>query len=504
MRLLILALAIASRLIAVTAVSRRSVSSVTTFLSNETSENVTADYKYGLVLDAGSSRSTVHIFRWTVQQDLDLVELTPTESDEQKLSTNVTLASFADSPEEAGPALSTIIKAALLYVPEAVRSESPLFVKATAGMRLLEPERAAAVLEELRQHLSQPANCPFKFVNAEIISGEEEAVFAYITANFYLHKLKEPGAQTFGTLEMGGASMQVAFKPSADIQDHEFQFYINRKRQSVYAKSYIRFGADEALARFLERLAKAAEPNATEVRSPCHNPGYNRAYTSNGHNLRIIGTGNTSDCIPLVQKMLGVDVECLMPPCALLGNYMPKVSGRFYATAGFFYTVSGLGLVGWNEAKALSIAEITKASRKFCESDLSIAQNPTNAPVTFMERYCFLATYQTQIFTAFGFDLEDTSVTYSRTGAGRSLTWTTGAMLYETQLMPLRLGGPVLTPVPPSTEELSRDDFSTSFTEFLNGKYFYVAIAIIVPVLAGIFIVLFLYPQADVGWSSRV
>jgi len=79
-----------------------------------------------------------------VQQDLDLVELTPTESDEQKLSTNVTLASFADSPEEAGPALSTVIKAALLYVPEAVRSESPLFVKATAGMRLLEPERCGS------------------------------------------------------------------------------------------------------------------------------------------------------------------------------------------------------------------------------------------------------------------------------------------------------------------------------------------------------------------------
>merc|ERR550525_1174141 len=86
-------------------------------------------------------------------------------------------------------------------------------------------------------------------MGSEVLGGEEEAVFAWISMNFILEAIFEGYKKTSGILDMGGASMQVAFNPGQDIMSNEFSFYVNRKRMSVYAKSYIQFGLSTAVTR---------------------------------------------------------------------------------------------------------------------------------------------------------------------------------------------------------------------------------------------------------------
>jgi len=294
-------------------------------------------------------------------------------------------------------------------------------------------------MNTVRDFLSDPENCPFKFVNAEIISGEEEAVFSFITTNYNLGTLSSP-SKSAGILEMGGASMQVTFRPSSDIQDHEFQFYLARERQSVYAKSYLRFGVDDALERTLTLLARRS-PDKAEVESPCHNPGFkSELRLASGHNHTFVGTGNSSACAEVVQKVMGLDIECLMPPCAIFGSYMPPVQGDFYAFAGFFYAVNGLGLVGWKDSKALTPDEIADATAIFCSKDMQMALRETDVSQRkYAQNYCFMGTYVHQSLLVLGFKDSESSVTFSRKLSGFNLGWPAGAMMYETHLMPLSL-----------------------------------------------------------------
>lgn len=394
---------------------------------------------FGLMIDAGSSGTRVRMFRWTLRSKVDLVEVVPLDGEEDLFQVHPGLSAYADDPEAALPPLAGILKEAQRYVPKAVWDESLLFLKATAGMRLLERQKADRLMDVVRKFLSDADNCPFKFVSAEILSGEEEAIFSYITTNYNLGSLATPD-KTAGTLEMGGASMQVVFKPSVDIQDHEFQFYLTGGRQSVYAKSYLRFGVDRALERSIAFLAKQSLGTA-DVESPCHNRGFKDVLMlPSGVNRSFVGTGNSSACAEVVRKVMGLDIECLLPPCAIFGSYMAPASGDFYAIAGFFYTANGLGLVGWKDTKALTSEDIGEATEKWCAKDLQTAVSESGKPMKYAKLYCFMGTYVQQSLLVYGFSREyESSVIFSRKLGGINLGWPAGAMLYETQLMPLTL-----------------------------------------------------------------
>jgi len=393
---------------------------------------------FGLVIDAGSSGTRLRMFKWTLRAKVDLAELMPMDGDEGLFEVNPGLDAYADDPEAALPPLLAILKAAQRYVPKAVWDESVLFLKATAGMRLLERSKADQLMTTVREFLGNPDNCPFKFVSAEVISGEEEAVFSFLTTNYNLGTLSTP-KKTAGALEMGGASAQVVFRPSSNVQDHEFQFYLDRQRQSVYAKSYLRFGIDDALARTMSVLVRRS-PGKDEVESPCHNKGFKgELKLASGKKHKFVGIGNSSACSEVVQKVMGLDIECLMPPCAIFGSYMPAVEGEFYAFAGFFYAANGLGLLGWKDSKALTSEEIAGATDSYCAKDMQTAQQDSGKPMKYAQNYCFMGSYVAQSLEVFGFKNSKSPVIFARKLAGFNLGWPAGAMLYETHLMPLSL-----------------------------------------------------------------
>ena len=88
-----------------------------------------------------------------------------------------------------------------------------LYVKATAGLRLLPVRQAQLLLEAINSGLSNSTRCPFSFVNARVISGEEEALFGWLSANALLGRLGRAAtvqSDTVAWLDLGGASAQLA------------------------------------------------------------------------------------------------------------------------------------------------------------------------------------------------------------------------------------------------------------------------------------------------------
>merc|ERR1712232_1070926 len=114
--------------------------------------------------------------------------------------------------------------------------------------------------------------------------------------NFILGTIFQGYTKTSGIMDMGGASMQVAFNPGQDIMSNEFSFYVNRERMSVYAKSYIQFGLATAMRRAMEVVARNTTADQAGVEYPCFNTGYSELAEIDGKQVNFTGTGDPVAC----------------------------------------------------------------------------------------------------------------------------------------------------------------------------------------------------------------
>ena len=195
------------------------------------------------IIDAGSSGSRLYVY------ELDM--------------TNKQLSVLYDGCES-GAALSEIIKDYskiddfLSRVANAYKDEDndkiQLYVLATAGMRKVNEVEANALYSEISRRVSSNANYELK--GAMTISGRYEGFCAWVAANFKNGKiaigtsrgliLKEADNPTYGILEIGGASMQIAFKADGNSAD-----YISRDGLgSIYSKSYLGCGVNSVFEKY--------------------------------------------------------------------------------------------------------------------------------------------------------------------------------------------------------------------------------------------------------------
>ena len=104
---------------------------------------------------------------------------------------------------------------------------------ATAGMRVLPEISQAAILAEIRRRTPLLTNFHFADNHVDVISGKEEGMYAWISANYVLNRLRigENGKRedSVGIIDMGGGSTQIAF----EVDQQEFGCtYLYRKIQS--------------------------------------------------------------------------------------------------------------------------------------------------------------------------------------------------------------------------------------------------------------------------------
>jgi Golgi nucleoside diphosphatase len=211
-----------------------------------------ASHHYAVVIDAGSSGSRAFLYYWpshsgfrdqliAVQPLRNLTNMSPLHK-----TIKPGLSSLAATPETVTEYLAPLLDFASNFIPAEKISETPLYVFATAGMRLLKTSEQNAILHNMRQGVPKRYNFFFPPGNVEIITGRQEGIFQWTSVNYVLGLLKPVvGADdthsmlktalvesslnsnihlrrqpTAGILDMGGASLQIAFEvpTAADVR----------------------------------------------------------------------------------------------------------------------------------------------------------------------------------------------------------------------------------------------------------------------------------------------
>ncbi|KAJ7381415.1 hypothetical protein OS493_001550 [Desmophyllum pertusum] len=189
-----------------------------------------------------------------------------------------------------------LLESAKKTIPEDKQASTPIFLLATAGMRLLPKDQADAILNEVRKLFNDKDKCPFLFEDdndARIISGKAEAIYSWVTVNFVAGVFASKGSKkSFGSLDLGGASHQNAWKFNSNNSD-VLSLEVAGRNYSIFSRSYLGFGQDQARERylgFLAQRANCAESSECVVKSPCHNTADIKAVCSDCENNKVTPT----------------------------------------------------------------------------------------------------------------------------------------------------------------------------------------------------------------------
>eukprot|EP00741_Cyanophora_paradoxa_P004660 tig00000821_g4523.t1 len=413
-------------------------------------------FTYGLVIDAGSSGSRISIYRFVPQHNGIFAELEEINPSETKLLREIEpgISSYAEEPPKAGASLAPLIEFARAFVPEQLHEKTSLFLGATAGMRLLTPDKQEAVLAEIRAWLADPSNSPFHFehANARIISGEEEGVFGWMQVNFLLKNLgmgKEvtDAAKSVAVLDLGGASAQITFEPESEIMAGVFNLVFDELVHRLYTHSYLNFGADRAHARLLEALVASAKAGEARVQNPCYLKGYEEEASVGGRAVTFVGTGEAGACRERTAALLLKSSACLNEPCAAAGVYQPPLAPgvAIFGVSTYYYYAKGLGLTDKKGQWKGSARELAGITRAFCGQAWAEAKaKHEKEPAKRLKTVCFRGTYiEALLSDAFGAPAEEKVLTFAGAvgDSGMGTGWTLGMLLYELQLVRVAMAG---------------------------------------------------------------
>ena len=345
--------------------------------------------------------------------------------------------------------LSPLLSHAMEHIPPSQHRNTPIYILATAGMRLLPEDTRKAILaatcNTLRKEypfvLDKPGELGPCGDSVRVASGEEEGMWGWVAVNYLMdgfghaHQPIASGSgsnsilplpeieiehqaslekdvsptlvdvnhrhPTFGFLDMGGASTQIAFSPS--IPELERSGFPPTELKSVslrllsgqavewplFVASWLGFGTNRVRERYIEKKVsewQAANEKAPKVISmstgtkeassfqpiedPCLPKGLKLPPTSPSV-PSFVGTGSFSECLESLQPLLDTTAPCPPPAshCLFAGLPTPHIDFEredqrgFIGISEYWYTaqqILGLGGV-WDWA------EWEKGMEGFCQ-----------------------------------------------------------------------------------------------------------------------------------------
>lgn len=411
--------------------------------------------KYGIVLDAGSSHTSMFIYKWPADKKND------TGIVSQHSSCNVHgggISSYADNPSGAGQSLVECLDQALRDVPKDRHRGTPLYLGATAGMRLLNltrPEAATNVLAAVTRTLTQ---YPFHFRGARILSGQDEGVFGWVTANYLLEKFIkygwvgqwfQPRKGTLGAMDLGGASTQITFETASPAEDpaNEVQLRLYGQHYRVYTHSFLCYGRDQVLQRLLAGALQTHGPHPCWPRgysaqvqlqdvydSPCTAAQGPLTFNSSA-SISLSGSSEPALCRSLVSQLFNFS-SCHFSQCSFNGVFQPPVTGSFIAFSAFFYTMDFLRTV--MGLPVATLQQLEAAATTLCSQTWSELQARAPGERAHLPNYCAGATFMQQLLSrGYGFDERAFSgVTFQKKAGDTAVGWALGYMLNLTNLIP--------------------------------------------------------------------
>jgi guanosine-diphosphatase len=361
--------------------------------------------QYALMIDAGSTGSRIHVYKFnncgpTPELESEVFEMTP------KRDGGSGLSSYGDDAEGAAKSLDVLMDKAVASVPPEYQRCSPIAVKATAGLRKLGEEKSNNTLRAVRNRLETAY--PFPLVSeekngVEVMPGEMEGVYAWITINYLLGKIGGPDkTPTAAVLDLGGGSTQIVFHPSFPDSprgglpsklaegDHKYALSFGGRNFDLYQHSYLGYGLMEARNNLHSTILDALytqhkDSGATDylkapIVNPCIAPGMSREIDVKmpaGHalgntvtvNMTGPATAAPTQCRGWAEKTLHKDDACKIAPCAFRGVHQPPFDQTFateavYLLSYFYDRTQELGM-----PESFTIRELQDLTQKVCQGE---------------------------------------------------------------------------------------------------------------------------------------
>jgi len=293
---------------------------------------------YAIVIDAGSSGSRLYVYQYKLPEllsikngkdrlgnpsrpptdptaDLLHVALAVDSQGRPVIKKHETgLSAYADHPGEVFSAIKPLLDFARSHIPPQLYSRTPIYVLATAGLRLIPVEKKDAILATLRMHLKLESDAGgFLFEkddHATVITGEQEGLYGWIALNYVLNRFGDLNStyasggldphtytilppkpahpwysplpqspaeltppRTVGLVELGGGSAQIAFEADDELEDpdqgpvshpEEFVFHLDLDLTRC-GPAVEKYSKSEYYKRRRGATASAQEGRAAEV-----------------------------------------------------------------------------------------------------------------------------------------------------------------------------------------------------------------------------------------------
>ena len=368
------------------------------------------------------------------------------------------------------------------------KSRVPLYVWATAGMRIL-TEKEQKELWRSVASVARKATPRFAIGREEehfkTIDGEDEGFYAWLAANYLvgvdvtsigadvdgfgglteeernrlfreMNNARKPLEESVGAIDVGGGSAQVVtLSASGFMRKTKKITSMEQLRKAVRVKSYLGYGANHMEKRWREALAERGEK-----RDPCGFIGYEAKTSSNAI---LIGSGEYEKCAlglkKQIQKMLAEDGngDMRLPKASLSEDVgqTKKFLGMslLYHVTHFISVVMPSSLVTFPKPTLLEIAD---AGKSLCATTWSVVSSDfdgkdPNTPSDRLNGRCFdvalldalLSIDENSNTVGFGFpkysagvSSDDSSnglrmIEYAEDVNGSEVEWTLGAAISE-------------------------------------------------------------------------
>ncbi|KAH3670408.1 hypothetical protein OGAPHI_000923 [Ogataea philodendri] len=431
-------------------------------------------YNYLVVVDAGSKGSRAYVYYWTSTQyllannqlqvaDNSVRLLSRVEEDPSDLPSIQTgekwykklkpgISEFRENSAHIGPKyLVYLLKKVHDIIPIEQHYRTPIFVHATAGMRLLMPNEQNEILQNICEYLQRESSLyiPDCQSHVNVIDGDVEGLYGWIALN-YLTGSFSKRKQTAGLLDMGGASTQISFEPNEKEQKEHSNQLINLKlatlgqqtpdlAYNVHSNSFLGYGFSQIRLKFLRTLETKVDQEKEYLLDPCFPAKRHQTLELDGIEKHVEGTGNYEECSEKIYQLIAnkcVNHEDVS--ACLLSDQLPEFSfsdSHFYGVSGYWDTISKLLSYNQNEedyGKIYAYDQMAQATQKVCSSSWKVLKEYKGMSKQELEELCFKSTYLTTLLhNGFGLNKNQSDFHVNDKVNGSAFTWTLGrAVLY--------------------------------------------------------------------------
>ncbi|XP_041469600.1 ectonucleoside triphosphate diphosphohydrolase 5-like isoform X1 [Lytechinus variegatus] len=354
---------------------------------DDLSEIQQKDDYYGVMFDAGSTGSRVHVFHFQETPK----GIPPILLSEVFNFTNLPLAQYADNPAEGAASIKVLLDVALRSIPFSHWSTTPVALKATAGLRLIPERKAKALLNEVYAMFKRSSfHVETPETTVDIMNGTDEGIFMWVTVNFLNRALISSTPETRGTLDMGGGSTQVTFLPrneetlSHQIHNTNIKTYPFLHHQyKLYTKSFLGLGLKAARLEILKREKEnpifvgssdtdQLSAGSEEFTSACLPPFTSGTWDFGGNMYSVSSSNIHSENI--YENCLSV-VKAFIEDTVIVPTEMQE-SSSFYALSYFWERAAEIEKVDWKEGGTMLVKDYREAAINVCLNHSLYADKP--------------------------------------------------------------------------------------------------------------------------------